>query len=419
MNGHRQARRRPDGRERVRRLEHARRIRRRRFGAGSLVAAFLAAFLIVVFHGLTSGSGPSPAGESSRGTGAADPESVVGRKFTVSTTGDILIHSPVWADALIAGGGDSYDFTPMFEPIRRYLDGSDLAICHVETPITTGEPSGYPIFSAPADLAVSIHWAGWDACDTASNHSLDQGQAGIDETGRLLDRAQVRHTGSAASAREAETPLVLMAGPARVGILAYTDATNGIPSPHPWSVNLLAAGDPPAAKAARVAADVKRSLAAGADTVLVIIQWGDENSSEPNPSQRALARKIVAIDGVAAIAGQGPHTVQPIERIGGRFVIFSVGNLLSNQSALAGLPASTQDGMIALLDFVGTEQGYEVRRVRYVPIMVDLSGHLVLPTGSGSRIRPEAAGALAESWQRTVDVAGRGPGVKPVPANHP
>jgi len=419
MNGHRQTRRTPAGPARIRQLEQTRRIRRRRFVAVSLLVTFSATFLILAFHILTPGSGPSPAGGNERGTEPADPESVVGKRFTVSTSGDILIHSPVWADALANGNGSSYDFTPMFEPIRRYLESSDLAICHVETPITTREPSGYPIFSAPADLAVSIHRAGWDACDTASNHSLDQGQAGIDETGRLLNAGQIRHTGSAASARDAKTPLVLAAGPARLGILAYTDATNGIPSPHPWSVNLLAAGDPPAAKAARVAADVKRSLAAGADTVLVIMQWGDENSSEPNPSQRALARKIVAIDGVAAITGQGPHTVQPIERLGGRFVIFSVGNLLSNQSALAGLPASTQDGLIALLDFEGTEQGYEVRRVRYVPIMVDLSGHLVLPAGSGSRIRPETAGALAESWQRTVDVAGRGPGVEPVPANRP
>jgi poly-gamma-glutamate synthesis protein (capsule biosynthesis protein) len=334
-------------------------------------------------------------------------------------SGDLLIHSPVWDDALAYGNGNSYDFGPMFQPIRRYLKGVDLAICHVETPITTGPPTGYPIFSAPADLAVGIGRAGWRACDTASNHSVDQGQAGIDETGRLLSAQKVRYTGSAPSAAAARRPVILRAGPARVGLVAYTDATNGMPPPSPWSVNLLAAADPARTKAATVARDVKRTLAAGADTVIVSLQWGDENSSQPNSSQRELARRIVRIDGVAAIAGQGPHVVQPIERIAGKFVIFSSGNLLSNQSPLADLPAATQDGLIALLRFVETGRGYEVKRIDYVPTMVDLDGHVVLPVGRASRTRPELAGALADSWQRTVDVAGRGPNLRPVPERRP
>ena len=268
--------------------------------------------------------------------------------FTVSASGDILIHAPVWEDALAFGNGRTFDFDPMFRPVRRYIAGADLAICHVETPIRTGPPTGYPIFSAPATLAAGIRKAGWSACDTASNHSADQGQAGIRETNRLLNAQKVRHTGSAASAAAARRPLILDAGPARVGLVAYTDATNGISPPHRWSVNVLPAAEPARKKARIVARDVRRTLAAGADTVIVSIHWGDENSPKPNSSQWALARRIVAIEGVAAIVGQGPHVVQPIDRIGGKLVIFSSGNLLSNQSAAAGLPTATQDGICLL-----------------------------------------------------------------------
>lgn len=361
-------------------------------------------------------SGPVAAAGASKGNGAGPEET---KHFTVSTSGDILIHSPVWTDALAYGGGSRYDFTPMFRPLRRYIRGVDLAICHVETPITAGEPSGYPIFSAPADLATSIRKAGWKACDTASNHSLDQGQAGIDETGKLLDRQKVRHTGSARSAAAARKPVILKAGPAKIGLVAYTDATNGIPPPHPWSVNLLLAAEPAGIKAGRVARDVARTLGAGADTVIVSIQWGDENSSTPNRSQRALAKRIAGIDGVAAIAGQGPHVVQPIERIGGKFVVFSAGNLLSNQGAYSGLPAATQDGLVALFRFAGKDGEYQVRRVDYVPVMVNPSGHTVLPTGPRARKEPDLAGALADSWKRTVDVAGRGPKIRPLPTRRP
>lgn len=406
----------PGGRaELYRRRARARQIRRRR------AVALVALLGIVVIVGVLIARAGAPDTESAPVAANPTAPAVSGdpgeiESFTVSGSGDILIHSPVWADA---ASGNGYDFTPMFDPIRRWVRGVDLALCHVETPITTAPPSGYPIFSAPADLATSIADTGWEACDTASNHSLDQGQEGIDQTGELLDRAGVKHTGSAESRAAADRPVVLPAGPAKIGFLAYTDATNGIPSPHPWSVNVLPAADPVGPKAERVSRDVKRTLDAGADTVMIAMQWGDENSQTPNPSQRALARRMLAIDGVAAISGQGPHVVQPIERIGDKFVVFSEGNLLSNQGTYTGLPAATQDGLIALFRFAGSDGKYEVKRVDYVPVMVNPVGHVVLPTGSGAKSNPDLAGSLADSWQRTVDVAGRGSGIRPIPNRRP
>jgi len=335
-------------------------------------------------------------------------------RFTVSTSGDLLIHAPVWQDALELGGGE-YDFGRMFKPIRRFIRGTTLAICHVETPVTTGEPSGYPLFSAPAALAGDIRKAGWRICDTASNHSLDQGQEGIDETGRLLDRAGVVHTGSFSGKRDSRRPVTVEAGAVKVGLLAYTDATNGLPPPSPWSVNLLPADDPAGGKARTVARDARRLDAAGADAIIVSIHWGDENSTVPNRSQLELARKVLAIDEVDAIAGHGPHVVQPIERIGGKFVVFSAGNLLSNQGAHSGLPTATQDGLIALFRFRLESANAAVERVDYVPTWVRPRGHVVLPAGLAAESNPEYAGELADSWARTVEAAGRGDRIRPIP----
>ncbi len=350
----------------------------------------------------------APAGQA---TTPADPSN----PFTVSTSGDLLIHSPVWYDALAYGGGSEYDFGPMFEPIKRYIKGPALSICHVETPITTGEPSGFPIFSAPSALAGAIGKAGWKACDTASNHSVDQGQDGIDETGRLLDRAGVAHTGSFNSPAARQKPVILQAGASKVGLLGYTDATNGLPLPNEWSVNVLPAAEPADRKAAIVARDAKRLKEAGADAIIVSMQWGDENSVTPNGSQRQLARAILAIEEVDAIAGQGPHVVQPIERINGKFVVFSAGNLLSNQGPHTGLPAETGDGLIALFRFIENDEDLTVGRVDYVPVWVTPYGHEILPAGLAAKSRPDYAGELDASWQRTVDIAGTGGRIKPVP----
>ena len=121
--------------------------------------------------------------------------------FTVSVSGDLLIHSPLWERALALGGGNHYDFAPELAELKPYVADASLGICHVETPMTPAPPTSYPIFNTPPALAKGIKATGWDVCDTASNHSLDQGQSGIDDTGKALDSNGIAHTGSFPSSR--------------------------------------------------------------------------------------------------------------------------------------------------------------------------------------------------------------------------
>lgn len=53
------------------------------------------------------------------------------RKATVSTSGDILIHSPVWFRAA-ANGGATYDFEPMFGAIEPFVRDVDLSVCRLD-----------------------------------------------------------------------------------------------------------------------------------------------------------------------------------------------------------------------------------------------------------------------------------------------
>lgn len=336
-------------------------------------------------------------------------------ELTISVSGDLLIHTPLWLRAQALAGGAGYDFAPLFNEIRPYVGAADLAICHVETPMTEAPPASYPIFNTPTALAQGIADSGWDACDTASNHSLDQGQAGIEATGRALDRAGIAHTGSFASERARGRPLVLDAGAARIGFLAYTSDTNGIPLPEPWSVNVI--------DAEQILGDARSAREAGADAVVVNLHWGAEAVAEyqPEPSaeQRALVERLLASPLITVVVGQGPHAVQPIERVGGKYVVFSEGNLVSNQSPAAGLPASSQDGLIALLDLVIDGRGARVEEVRYVPIWVRQPDYEVLPVGPALERGEADAAALSASYERTVGVAGRGPGIAPLPARLP
>jgi capsule synthesis protein PGA_cap len=382
-----------------------------------VAAAALAAGLLVG----GSGGGKSLVGSGGGGK-ALTPQRVVRAQrrpepvhFTVSVSGDLLIHEAVWQRALELGGGSHYDFAAELNELKPYVTESDLGICHVETPMTPAPPTSYPIFNTPPELAEGIKATGWDVCDTASNHSLDQGQTGIDDTGKALDRARVQHTGSFSSATARRRLVIVDVRGVKVAFLAYTTDTNGVPAPHPWSVNI--------ASPSRVLDDARRARKMGADAVIVNLHWGGgivpEYRAQPSSGQLALAGKLTASPLITAVVGQGPHAVQPIERINDKYIVFSEGNLISNQSPQAGLPASSQDGIVALLHCVANGGRVRVNSVSYVPVFVNHPDYEVLPIGDALKKREGDATLLRASYQRTVSIIGKGRNIRPIPANPP
>jgi Bacterial capsule synthesis protein PGA_cap len=379
-----------------------------------VAGVILLAVLVVLVLGLLDGGGGEPPQSAEEVISRARAERPV--RLTVSVSGDLLIHSPVYERALALGGGERYDFAPLFGQIRPYVKGADLAFCHVEVPMTPAAPASYPIFNTPPELAEAISRTGWEACSTASNHSLDQGQEGIDETLNALDRAGVAHTGSYASKKASGKVLMLGVKGVRVAYLAYTTDTNGIPLPEPWSLDL--AEDPDA-----VIADARRARKQGAEAVLVNVHWGidmtPEYVGEPSAKQRAFADELARAPAITAVVGQGPHVVQAIDRRHGKYVVFSEGNLVSNQGSDAGLAAASQDGLIGLLDLVVDGDGARVRRVRYVPTWVQHPDYTVLPVGPALDDGEADPASLRASYERTVEVAGRGDGIEPEPEKLP
>ncbi len=118
------------------------------------------------------------------------------------------------------------------------------------------------------------------------------------------------------------------------------ELTNGIPSPHPWSVNR--------ASAAQILSDAHRARRDGAQVVIVNIHWGDQYVAQPSSFQLQLASTLTRSPDITAIVGQHVHIVQPIRIMHGKPVVFGEGNLISNQTS-ACCPAAAQDGMIVLL----------------------------------------------------------------------
>lgn len=274
--------------------------------------------------------------------------------FTVAATGDILLHSPLVHQATADGEGVP-DFYPMFKGIRDVIEGADLAICHLETPLAPkrGPYTGYPIFSVPPQIVRAIKKVGYDGCSTASNHTIDKGEPGVRRTLAALDKAGLKHTGSARTREESRKITVFRVNGVDVAHLSYTYGTNGIvePADQPWLVN--DGLDP-----TTIRKHAARARRAGAQVVIVSLHWGDEYQHAPNHQQTSVAEKLLASPDVDLIIGHHAHVVQPFDRINGKWVAYGLGNQVANPSA--GLDA-THEGAIAWFRFERTGEGWRVR----------------------------------------------------------
>ncbi|MET9453003.1 CapA family protein [Streptomyces cinerochromogenes] len=253
------------------------------------------------------------------------------RGFTLVASGDVLPHTSVIERAAYDADGGGHDFRPMLAGVQPVVSRADLALCHMETVYgAEGDYAGYPVFKSPPQIADGLAATGYDGCSTASNHALDDGAAGIRRTLDAMDRAGLRHAGTARTEAEARTVTLLRAGSARVAHLSYTFGTNGNPLPpgQPWAVDLIDAD--------RMIADARAARKAGADVVVLSVHWGTEWQDEPDRLQLSLAQRLTAsaADGrrdIDLILGTHAHVPQAYEKVNGTWVIYGMGDQIAGE----------------------------------------------------------------------------------------
>jgi hypothetical protein len=306
------------------------------------------------------------------------------RRFVVAASGDLLLHTRVLEFAQANAGGTGYDFDPMFAEIAPLISAADLALCHLEVPLSADNSviTDYPMFSGPREIVGAVRRAGYDGCSTASNHSLDKGFTGVSDTLSVFDDEGISQSGMARSAQESATPPIHDANGVAVGHLSYTYGLNGMPLPEPWMANLIDVD--------RILADAAAIRARGAEVVLVSMHWGNEYQHEPSGEQIAQAQALLASPDIDAIIGDHVHVVQPIDRINGKPVVYGMGNSLSNQTD----PPNRRDGVIVYLTIVETTPGvFVTEQIAYTPTWVHYPGTI---------IRPVTAESVPESYQRSA-----------------
>ena len=155
------------------------------------------------------------------------------RCTSVLVTGDMLVHAQLWQQArddAAAAGTPGLDFVPLLEGQRRYIRHSDLAICHQETPVAgpDGPFSTYPSFNVPPQIITASKDVGYQACTTASNHTIDRSTDGLLRTLDALDAASLKHTGSYRTEAESQGILMMQTKAAKIAVIEGTYGLNGL-----------------------------------------------------------------------------------------------------------------------------------------------------------------------------------------------
>lgn len=330
---------------------------------------------------------------------------------TIGATGDILPHARVIENgATHAQNGNDpdaeYDFSPMFSEVTELISEPDVSLCHLETPFSADNTNltapGVLVFNTPREVADALAGAGFDGCDFASNHAYDRQLAGIEDTARVLDDAGLEYAGPSPTEEDAGAGAWYEVEDITVAQLAYTytllnqaDPNTIVPTEAPWLEHYLWLGR----GADGIIDDAARAREDGADFVVLSMHWGAEYQAEPTADQQELATELLESGEIDLIIGSHVHVVQPCQEINGRYVLYGMGNFLSNQSPSQdpGFLPGTQDGMVAQVELNRDADGEISSELAIQPTHVNIDDH---------QIQLASPGRHADAYDRTIEALG-------------
>lgn len=268
---------------------------------------------------------------------------------TLAVCGDAMSHMPQTRDAYDSET-DTYDYLPMIEAARPWVESADYAVVNLETTFAGGpDYSGFPAFNSPDALGKALKEVGFDLVSTANNHCLDRGYTGMARTLDVLDSQGLAHVGTYRSSEERSENnrgvYLADVGGIKIAFLSYTYGTNGIPvsKSHTGTVNIFNKDYMTSTETladSLLYRDLQAARALKPDLTAVMIHWGEEYEIKQNAYQEKVANFLFK-HGADIILGGHPHVLQPMEtrtltdadgntRTG--FVCWSLGNFISAQN---------------------------------------------------------------------------------------
>ncbi|MFA6918677.1 MAG: CapA family protein [Patescibacteria group bacterium] len=262
------------------------------------------------------------------------------------------------------------DFAWPFEKIGNEFKKVDLAIVNLESPFTISSGShlvqtGSFSFNADPKSMAGLEEAGIDLISLANNHFGNQGQKGMLDTFKTLNDNGIGYVGAGKNDREAHAPYIKEINGVKFGFLSYA-----------YPEDLYLATSVKAGMAnmnlGKAKSDID-SLKKQADVIIVLVHAGTEYVAKANSQQIAFDHGVIDA-GADLVIGHHPHWVQNIENYKGKYIIYSLGNLIFDQM----WSQETREGAIAKVYF----QDKELEKIEILPIVINDYGQPDLAIGS-------------------------------------
>jgi poly-gamma-glutamate synthesis protein (capsule biosynthesis protein) len=232
------------------------------------------------------------------------------------------------------------DFSWPFLETADILAKADLTVGNLEAPLLEICPpmTNRMIFCAEDESIEGMEMAGFDVWSLANNHILNQGQAGLQETERILGRAGML------GVAEGEVEIVEVEG-VIVGWMGFDAVWKELDE---------------AAMRVEVA-----SASAETDVLVVMMHWGVEYVATPTAQQVRMGRGLVDA-GADVVLGSHPHWTQPVEEYKDGLIFYSLGNFVFDQM----WSEETRLGEIALLKLKVLDSELLTMEYETVPVRV-------------------------------------------------
>lgn len=309
-------------------------IQRRRRKRAKKILTILSAFLVIIAVVLTAaGMSINKKVQETNQKKAARDLQIKREKakveVSISMVGDVLMHNPTLKSGLQDDG--SYNYDHLFKNVKEQMKSADISLANQEVILggTDLGISAYPAFNAPQELGDSLVKSGFNTILHATNHTLDKGQKGVDNTLTYWKEKHPETTvlGIHESQEERDQIYVFEKKGFKIAILNYTYGVNGnhIPEDRPYLVDLM--------DKSQMEKDIQKAKEL-ADYVIVCPHWGTEYVFEATEEQKEWTDFFLK-QGVDLVIGTHPHVIEPVEWVedgeNKMLVFYSLGNFVSCQ----------------------------------------------------------------------------------------
>lgn len=232
-----------------------------------------------------------------------------------------------------------------WKKVSDFLADAEITFLNLEVPLS----DRYPVpkegmsFIAPTSYAEGILSAGVDIVSVANNHSANFGQKVFTDDLETLSKNKILACGGGLADSEARTAKIIEKNGTKFSFLCYNAIVGGLEAdegPGMATLKIEPWYRDDEASIKKLEADIKKAKE-NSDVVIVSPHWGVEYKLNPSESQKKVAERAISA-GADLVLGTHPHVVQGSEYYNGKYITYSLGNLIFDQE----WSAETKQGTI-------------------------------------------------------------------------